>query len=872
MSKVKLDLSKFSHVKSDEDNATLRHKDGHTLTIAIKALGPESQEQLKAMCHGGRAKMAKGGVSHQSHEEAGANSAYDAGLPCKNPHCKSQGQPHPNCRCYGNMAHGGKAESFCDKPRTHFAGCEYLAEGTTDASYDNVKANVYTAANAPIYNKTDPKYYHATTPEQDKQADARNAASNANYRKEYPTKSEPEPSDEGYKTYSTGGKVNSDAGNPKLEESKKVPPKEGNTLDYNKLRREFIEIKGRRYYADPSEPVSNSDSAPGILDSATNWYHEPAKAGTFGTGPQASEQGESLKKSGQQWRGDRALNAKGGKVQYYEDGGKAQHQDTEIPDITQSDAQEAQMQPKEDNRDLHQLYDKPDQQQDVQGAQADSPPGTMIPPEPPPSPEQQAQDVGQEGDANEAQGAQLAQQAQPQAPANPLANERAPNPGEPLSARQQAIYQVKHAEATDEQKQENLKFAQDIQNGHITPKDYNDLFAKNADGTDRSTLGKIGMLFGMLVSGVGSGLAHQPNAVMAMMDKQIQNDLEAQAKSKTNAHNFVQLNVQNELNKAQEQLAISGKHLNQAQTAQVYNNAQKIGFENSSIQAYTSAMADLENQLKKIPEGNTPDLIKRRQDISSAMAQLYQKVGEKFQNSNAIIAGAKANNGIMFDSTGETSDSTPTNWDPDKAESAYQDHQNQLLKLGQTNEAARRQWDINNQQHIPGVFGHASGPIDPGLKNKVLAHNTLDKQMTNLQDAVKKYSAMSARGNFDPKVLGPMAVKAHETAALYNQTLDGLGMTEGRMGWLDKQIPNNPQSFMEQLKGSKEKLDEVAKNNRMRKNMILNGQGGMGFPKQPGQDQDQQSQQEKPRVRVIPNVTHELKKYSNGNHWVPIKK
>lgn len=56
--------------------------------------------------------------------------AYDAGLPCKNPHCKSHGQPHPNCKCYSgggeNYAHGG---SVCSSGQPHLSTCEYFADG-----------------------------------------------------------------------------------------------------------------------------------------------------------------------------------------------------------------------------------------------------------------------------------------------------------------------------------------------------------------------------------------------------------------------------------------------------------------------------------------------------------------------------------------------------------------------------------------------------------------------------------------------------------------------------------------------------------------------------------------------------------------------
>lgn len=54
--------------------------------------------------------------------------AYDAGLPCKNSACKSHGKPHPNCRCYGDMAEGGEVKHFCSEENHHLDGCEYQVD------------------------------------------------------------------------------------------------------------------------------------------------------------------------------------------------------------------------------------------------------------------------------------------------------------------------------------------------------------------------------------------------------------------------------------------------------------------------------------------------------------------------------------------------------------------------------------------------------------------------------------------------------------------------------------------------------------------------------------------------------------------------
>jgi hypothetical protein len=61
-----LDFKKFKHVKSDDKSTTLRHPQGHEITIAHKTVSPEIAEQLKAFGKAIKddesAKMAKGGT------------------------------------------------------------------------------------------------------------------------------------------------------------------------------------------------------------------------------------------------------------------------------------------------------------------------------------------------------------------------------------------------------------------------------------------------------------------------------------------------------------------------------------------------------------------------------------------------------------------------------------------------------------------------------------------------------------------------------------------------------------------------------------------------------------------------------------------
>lgn len=96
-------------------------------------------------------------------------------------------------------------------------------------------------------------------------------------------------------------------------------------------------------------------------------------------------------------------------------------------------------------------------------------------------------------------------------------------------------------EATDRQ----MAFGQDMTEGRIAPKSVMDLYANSG------TLGKIGAIFGLLVSGAGAGLTHQPNALMELMNKEIERDLDAQKTTASNKQNWYRLSLAHEMQNKQ---------------------------------------------------------------------------------------------------------------------------------------------------------------------------------------------------------------------------------------------------------------------------------------------------------------------------------
>ena len=101
------------------------------------------------------------------------------------------------------------------------------------------------------------------------------------------------------------------------------------------------------------------------------------------------------------------------------------------------------------------------------------------------------------------------------------------------------------AELAQDLNNHDLEFQQDLAKGTIKPETYQDLYDK------KDTTGKIGTLFGLMLSGMGSGLSGQPNAVMDMMNKELDRDLDAQKHSNTNTQNWYNLSMQHQLQQAQ---------------------------------------------------------------------------------------------------------------------------------------------------------------------------------------------------------------------------------------------------------------------------------------------------------------------------------
>jgi hypothetical protein len=81
------------------------------------------------------------------------------------------------------------------------------------------------------------------------------------------------------------------------------------------------------------------------------------------------------------------------------------------------------------------------------------------------------------------------------------------------------------------------------------------------------------MIFGLMVSGAGSGLAHQTNAALDLINKELDRDLEAQKASNTNAQNWYTQSLKHDMDVAYRDKMIFDKTLTSAQARLADANA-----------------------------------------------------------------------------------------------------------------------------------------------------------------------------------------------------------------------------------------------------------------------------------------------------------
>lgn len=188
---------------------------------------------------------------------------------------------------------------------------------------------------------------------------------------------------------------------------------------------------------------------------------------------------------------------------------------------------------------------------------------------------------------------------------------------------------------------EDIALAGDLKNGVITPKTYGSLFA------DKSLPGKIGTLFGLLLSGAGSGLSHQPNALLARMDKEIERDVQAQKDTQENKRNWYNASLQHSKIEAENELTRAHALGAGAQAEfDVYMN-REAGIPESAVTASTmnrssaALVQHIQDQADRMAPGPARDRFQAHIDnvlVPHMMAQAYQRNMSVEQKKDLVAA------------------------------------------------------------------------------------------------------------------------------------------------------------------------------------------------------------------------------------------
>ncbi len=357
---------------------------------------------------------------------------------------------------------------------------------------------------------------------------------------------------------------------------------------------------------------------------------------------------------------------------------------------------------------------------------------------------------------------------QPKAQSYPAIDTQQLQPQQPKVSPQQ-VYQFTKDSTKNELSSENKAWEQDLNNGHIAPKTYSDLFA------DKSTLGKVGTIFGLMLSGAGAGLTGQPNALLGMMDKTIANDLEAQKQSKGNAQNFLRLNQQNQLNQAQIKHLGQEGQLNEAQSKMMNVETNTKAWALAQAKTMQSSFHSLVGKVEGMPEGPQKEQAKQQ------LGMIYSRMSEKINNLNDQASGASAYYKTLFGSPSGAS-----------SEQQFQQQMGGMRMLG--TQGMERAKDME-EKHFPGLQGQASVPLNSDDRNQINDGITFQKQMDRFTDWTKKHS-----GDLSPADENKGKALAADLQGAYRRATKGGVYKAGEQDFISQVIDSNPTKFFNSIR------------------------------------------------------------------------
>lgn len=723
-----LDPRMFKHVKSDHKSTTLQHKQGHVVTIAHNVLSPRMQTQLKALANVGKEDQTEAQSQETQDQQPRKMAEGGKTMPSE----LGDGSPMPM------MAEGGHPPCLnpnCSSKGQSHPNCKCYGGNMAEGGKPKSRCASRQAHDpgCQYYTEGSGVSPQGQMIRHNTELDKRHAKDEAKGRMEHERMIKPKMqglADGGEAKEQNETQIIPDKGYGKII---RILAEGGEVLHEGPMTPDLHKAMSPKMYADPEGPVSKDDSAPQAdpdqVMTPMNQGHQPQAPVNININSGPQPQAQAPQESGPEML-KRRMGDAGNFIR------KAVVGEPIGPDGMPVQSQAEQPQP--------------------QGMAPQRAPAAVAP-----QPQQQPQ-------AEQPQPA-LPPQPQPQAamsmPAGPPRQAVEPDP----------FTQTRDAAITDMSNEKNA-WGQDLKDGHITPKTYESLFA------DKSTTGKIGTIFGMLMSGAGSGLAHQSNAVIDMMNTQIKNDLQAQEKSKDNAQNYLKLAQQHELAKSQSKVLTADAALKAKALANIYMNQ--------------AALHKLVGMAGTLPTGS-PEWQRAQQGLAMLSGQI--------DNADLNLMDRAAIGEAQFNSFANPAQGQGN------SEEAFNQQQKQRLLMGPKGQAMAQ---FSSAKHLPGYEGEATRDIPEDKRSTINAMSTLDDKGRDVLGYVKAHT-----GTWNPQTRAVAQQKIEEMKNFYNESIKGGALTQGRLGWYDEQFAKHPTDILSQLMGSTAKLNEMVNSNAHRRDL-----------------------------------------------------
>lgn len=781
MAKIPINLKGFRHVSSSDDTTTLSHPAGHIITLSHKALHPDNQAQLKAL--------------------AGISKAAETPLE------KDEIKHNAVAKAEGGRVMYADSDTLIGKENPYSTAhkIQHVFDPAKPTDSDPINR---TYAPTPVYNvpsssgardTSAPSREPASVPEseepaieKEKYAPTPLAKGGGVDGKENPQGTASEPTsrpDKGFGAVvvrlAKGGQAQA---NPKLEESKKTP----RYCMYCGGMAHGGECKSndRKMYADPQEMIAQDDNAPTIpqsLDPNSEGqivpdFTNPNAQPTIETPPQLSPvQQEYNRELGSR----REANAKFGtgpiSTQQFGEHGEEPSQ------INPKIAEQA------SNVVSNQATDAKHEQDAMQA-------------------DQQKQDKarGMLGLAPKEQ--------QAEAPASITDQADEPMHQAPTDTTPPPTFSEHKEQTRQDLHQEDQAFKNDLEAGHIQPKTYHDLMGK------KDTLGKISTLFGMLVSGLGSGMSGQKNAVLERMNQEISNDLDAQKSSAANKMTLMKINQEGLMNKAKinemnQDTAVKRDMLTRMQTNRI-------------------AFHEMVQQANSYPEGSP-----QKANAMQALAMIHPMIDAQNANFADRASAASAYYNTVY-GTGQQANANP--------EDSFKKRMMAIRASG--NDPLAKELEA---KHVPGI-GDASVPVPQDIRDKLINSQKLEGGIKDLQHFINNNTTI-VPGTPSYNV---GAQKAKVLQSMVREGFLGTVYREGEQPLLDAFVNSNPAGAMKLMK-TQPQLNELLSSSTRNTN-ILKQQ--YGLPQSAAMRTN-----EAPQIKGADGRMYQQQTINGKSYYLPVK-